>query len=159
MNEKKFPNARIFDPSRFMDDDYTLFESATTKNPDKLYSRSFVFGAGRRMCQGMHIAERSLFLAIARMLWAFEFDQVVDERGKPIIPDIDNLTQGLFVLPDTFQSLIKPRSERHAEMIKSAWVECEETLLDRDSKQWKKVPEGMAFSTYEPSKDTLMGEA
>ena len=83
----------------------------------------------------------------------------MDERGKPIIPDIDNLTQGLFVLPDTFQSLIKPRSERHAEMIKSAWVECEETLLDRDSKQWKKVPEGMAFSTYEPSKDTLMGEA
>ena len=32
----------------------------------------FAFGAGRRICPGYHVAERSLAIAIMRILWAFE---------------------------------------------------------------------------------------
>ena len=158
MNPDTFPDPRYFNPDRYQDDELSLFESATTKDPEKLYTRSFVFGAGRRMCQGMHIAERSLFLAIVRMLWAFNFNKAVSDDGTPITPDIDSLTQGLFVLPTPFQSAIEVRSEEHAALIRQAWKESESTLLDPKTGQWTKVPEGMAFSTYVPSKDVMMGE-
>lgn len=31
------------------------------------------YGVGRRICPGIHLAERNMFLAIAKLLWAFEF--------------------------------------------------------------------------------------
>ncbi|KIV84705.1 hypothetical protein PV11_00473 [Exophiala sideris] len=151
MDERRHPDPRRFDPGRYAHDFLSEFECAT--NSDVSKRDHFVFGAGRRVCQGMHIAERSLFLAMARMLWAFDFQKAKDAQGNLITPDIDKLTQGLFVLPEAFPAVIKPRSERHAELIKSTWQSCEDTLLDPKTGQWKDVPEGMVFSTYEPSKE------
>jgi Cytochrome P450 len=34
----------------------------------------FAFGAGRHVCPGYHIAERSLAVAIMRLLWAFKIE-------------------------------------------------------------------------------------
>src|ERR1700733_6302398 len=31
-------------------------------------------GAGRRLCPGIHLAERNLFIAMAKLLWAFSFE-------------------------------------------------------------------------------------
>ncbi|KAJ5272111.1 hypothetical protein N7524_005380 [Penicillium chrysogenum] len=31
------------------------------------------YGVGRRICPGIHLAERNMFLAIAKLLWAFDF--------------------------------------------------------------------------------------
>lgn len=69
MDPNRHSNPRSFDPSRYADDYQTANEAALNPNPSE-YDQ-FVFGAGRRICQGMHIAERSLFLGISRMLWAF----------------------------------------------------------------------------------------
>lgn len=33
------------------------------------------YGAGRRICPGIHLAERNLFIATAKLLWAFDFSQ------------------------------------------------------------------------------------
>ncbi|KAK4934772.1 hypothetical protein LTR10_024049 [Elasticomyces elasticus] len=151
MDERRHLDPRRFDPGRYAQDFLSEFECAT--NSDVSKRDHFVFGAGRRVCQGMHIAERSLFLAMARMLWAFDFQKAKDAQGNLITPDIDKLTQGLFVLPEAFPAVIKPRSERHAELIKSTWQSCEDILLDPKTGQWKDVPEGMVFSTYEPSKE------
>ena len=40
-----------------------------------------------RICVGRHIANSSLFIDIASILWAVNIDPVKDEAGKPIIPD------------------------------------------------------------------------
>lgn len=146
MDEKRHKNPRAFDPSRYLGNDSTLFESATSGDASK--RDHFVFGAGRRLCQGMHVAERSLFLAISRLLWAFRLDKAVDENGRQMVPDPDHLTDGFLVQPMPFLARITPRSEKHAAVIRAAWEE-RQGVLD-EKKQWKKVPEGMAgFTSHE----------
>jgi len=146
MDPKRHSNPRAFDPSRYSHDFQTASEAAS--NPDVSQRDHFVFGAGRRVCQGMHIAERSLFLGISRMLWAFNFEKARDEQGNEITPDIDKLTEGLLVFPQPFPANISPRSEKHAEKIRQEWVVAQELLDER--KQWREVPKGMVFSTYTP---------
>lgn len=41
----------------------------------------------QRMCVGRHMANNSLFIAIATILWAAKISPVLDEAGKPVIPD------------------------------------------------------------------------
>lgn len=150
MDPKRHPDPYRFDPSRYINDHQTAGEAS--KNPDPSKRDHFGFGAGRRICQGMHIAERSLFLGMSRMLWAFEFAPAKDENGVEMKPDQSKLTQGLFVMPEEFRAVIKPRSEARARRIREDWKDCE-VLLD-DKMQWKKVPEGMVFSsTYNPAKE------
>lgn len=153
MNPTTIPNPRTFDPSRFQHDLRSEFECATARDPSQ--RRNYIFGAGRRVCQGMHIAERSLFLAVTRLLWAFDFK--IPDSGK--IPDVDDLRGELTVQPAPFEVKIVARSESRKKMVRKTWLDVEETLLDREG-QWKTVPHGMAFSTWMPSteekKDTEM---
>jgi hypothetical protein len=47
------------------------------------------FGFGRRICVGKHLANDSLFIRTARILWAATLECAKDENGKDIIPDTD----------------------------------------------------------------------
>ncbi|KAK7748123.1 hypothetical protein SLS53_001377 [Cytospora paraplurivora] len=138
MDSKRFANPRAFDPSRYEGDYQTSSEAAM--NGDVSKRDHFVFGAGRRLCQGMHIADRSLFLVIARLLWAFNLEKAVDARGQEIVPDPDELIQGFLVQPKPFPARITPRSEHHAGVVRKEWEECQ-ALLD-DEKQWREIPKG-----------------
>lgn len=57
------------------------------------------FGAGRRMCPGIHVAERSMFTAVARLLWAFNIKRSVDKHGQFIPVERDGMTPGFMVTP------------------------------------------------------------
>lgn len=92
MDPQRHPNPRIFDPERYINDYQSLADSAA--NPDASKRDQFTFGAGRRICPGTHVAERSLFLGMSRILWAFDIEPQVDELGNKILPNPDNLTQG-----------------------------------------------------------------
>jgi hypothetical protein len=146
MDPERSENPRVFNPERFKGDDTSLYQSAVgnTKNRD-----NFVFGAGRRLCQGIHIAEQSLFLGISRLMWAFNFERPVDAKGVPIQYDIEDLVGGITVQPSDYPAIIKPRSPEKAQIIRDSVEECKQ-FLDPDTLQWKKVPEGMAFSTWMP---------
>jgi len=147
MDEERHPDPRRFDPARYINDDQTSQESAN--NPDASMRDHFLFGAGRRLCQGMHIAERSLFLAMSRLLWAFNFEKARDIHGNEIVPDAGNLTEGLIVQPKAFPARITPRDAGKAQQIRSEWAEME-TSLD-GSLQWKDLPEGLVWKKYEQS--------
>ncbi len=153
MDPKRNPNPRKYDPLRFISDSQTEFQSAT--NADEEQRQNWIFGTGRRMCQGMHIAERSLFLATARIVWAFNIDKPIGSDGKPIEPDIEDLVGGTTVQPNDFLIDMKPRTPEKADMIRKAWKHCEGVLLDPVTKQWQKVPEGMTFGTYNPEKGVM----
>ncbi|KAI1125417.1 cytochrome P450 [Nemania abortiva] len=147
----RHPNPRRFDPSRWAHDSQTSAEAAINRDVSK--RDQFVFGAGRRLCQGMHIADRNLYLAISRLLWAFDFRRPIDElTGKEIVPDMEDLTEGLIVCPNPYKADIRPRSEAKAAAVREEWGKMTE-LLDNEL-QWKAVPEGLVWRDYEPDETT-----
>jgi cytochrome P450 len=136
----RFPNPRVFAPERYRGDATTAIESANSNDPG--LRDHFTFGAGRRFCQGTHVAERSLFLGMARLLWAFDFEKEVDGEGEPVWPDASELTEGGLVQPKPFAARIRPRSEERAEAVRREW-EVVQGLLDGEG-QWKALPREVA---------------
>lgn len=83
----------------------------------------------------MHVAERSLFLAMSRLLWAFDFHPVPGKTPNPA-----KLSQGILATPDKFEADIRPRKGR-ADQVRSIWEEAQ-SVLDGEG-QWKVLPEGL----------------
>ena len=48
-----------------------------------------VFGFGRRSCPGMHFAEGAVFAIIATTLATCDILPELDDKGKPMIPDLN----------------------------------------------------------------------
>jgi cytochrome P450 len=137
-----YPNPEQFDPERFNND-----SSGKSQDP-KIRKRSrdyFTFGAGRRICPGMHLAEISLHLAVARLLWSFKISPSLDkETGKPILPDPTKYTQGVVCKPEKYEATILPRSAQRADIVRCAWKGAQESL--DENMQWREIPSGMKFS-------------
>ncbi|KAJ3565002.1 hypothetical protein NPX13_g7650 [Xylaria arbuscula] len=121
MDEKRYADPRTFDPQRFFGDRQSAAEAA--QNPDWSSRDHYGFGVGRRICLGMSIAERSLFLTIVRMLWAFDFSPEKDAAGNDILPDGENLTPGLAQHPPRFAARIVPRDPKRTQIIMKAEYE------------------------------------
>ncbi|OAL39602.1 hypothetical protein AYO20_00999 [Fonsecaea nubica] len=147
MDPKRSPEPRQFNPDRYAGDTTTLYESA---NGEPLKRDNFNFGAGRRLCQGVHIAERSLYLGMSRILWGFHLRKALDSAGNPITPDVNDLVGGITVNPRPYPIDIVPRSPEQTAIIRQAVKEAEE-LLNPVTGQWKKVPEGMVFGAWKPN--------
>src|SRR6266702_968813 len=58
-----------FDPARYLD------ENRQVKVPDGREVGHGAFGFGRHMCPGRHVAENTLGIDIARLLWAMRFER------------------------------------------------------------------------------------
>ncbi|EFR00675.1 hypothetical protein MGYG_03680 [Nannizzia gypsea CBS 118893] len=86
------------------------------------------FGFGRRACPGQHLVRDTLFSAVSRMLWAFNFDHVYDETGKKKEIDPDNMSQSLDSQPLPFDAAFHIRSPRHQEIIEHESKACEQNL-------------------------------
>jgi cytochrome P450 len=68
------------------------------------------FGYGRRICPGRHVARNGLWLAVARVLWAFEVRPEVDGKGEAVQVDMKG-TDGLVTKPLPFKARFVPRGE------------------------------------------------
>jgi len=77
LNEEKYPDPSSFNPDRFLGDKLTSAESS--KLPNAMDRDHWAFGAGRRICPGIQVAERELWLAISRLLWTYDIRSVPDE--------------------------------------------------------------------------------
>ena len=143
MDPARHPDPRRFEPDRYKDDFQSLGDAAA--NPDASKRDQFTFGAGRRICPGIHVAERSLFLGVSRILWGFDIKPTLDAQGKEIIPDQEKLTQGFVCMPEEFPAKITPRSEIRRQRIVDEWKVAEESCLDPETKQWRQVPLGISI--------------
>jgi hypothetical protein len=76
------------------------------------------YGAGRRVCPGIHLAERSLWRVTARLLWAYEFSEPVDKSTGETIPlDDQAYSPGFAAAPLPFEVGVKVRSRAHLQTI------------------------------------------
>jgi hypothetical protein len=92
------------------------------------------------MCLGMDLVDQGMFLVMARLLWAFDFNRAIDEvTGQEIVPDMDDVCTGLFTLPNPFKADIVPRDALRAQKIQQGWTRASEELLDENN-QWKEIP-------------------
>lgn len=91
-----------------------LASQYTSDGPDRDH---FGYGAGRRVCPGIHLAERNLFVAMAKLLWAFDFAKKVDDRST-----VESSIGFLQCVTD-FDCVITPRSEKRAETIRREFEE------------------------------------
>jgi len=89
--------------------------------PDIKDPRSFVFGFGRRLCPGRHLAANSVFIAMACLLSTFDFSKARDVNGTEIDPPIDYSLGP----PKRFPCQITPRSKEAISLIKAIQVASE----------------------------------
>ncbi|KAJ7767955.1 cytochrome P450 [Mycena maculata] len=72
---KTFPPALYDNPEDFNPDRYLLTENGTRLGVDSSdLGPNIVFGAGRRICPGRHLAQNSIDINVMNLLWAFDFN-------------------------------------------------------------------------------------
>ncbi|KAH9880072.1 hypothetical protein J1614_002098, partial [Plenodomus biglobosus] len=122
-DEKIWPNPTAFDPQRYIKHTASAAHYMNAADPGE--RDHFSYGAGRRACPGVHVAERSLFINVSRVLWGFDIRKKVGKDGKEV-EVTDKMMPGFFSVPEPFECDIKPRSAKHAEMMLKAGSEAEE---------------------------------
>ncbi|EIW75950.1 cytochrome P450 [Coniophora puteana RWD-64-598 SS2] len=99
-----YPSPDTFNPDRFLDP-----SSGALDDTSAAWRRvSLAFGLGRRVCPGRHLAEGSIWAAMASLLAVFEFGPPRDEHGKEVEFDV-KWTSGMVRRPLPFPCEIKPR--------------------------------------------------
>ncbi|KAL7757138.1 hypothetical protein ACKLNR_011665 [Fusarium oxysporum f. sp. zingiberi] len=132
-NRIGFPNE--FRPERYLN--HTLKSAAYANQGDPNLRDHFSFGHGRRICSGIHVAENSIFIVLARLLWAyairppFKADgslEAVDTSDEAFEPYKFNLE------PKYYKARFIPRSETHAQVIEQNWNASQGGFLMRGTK-------------------------
>ncbi|KAH9994277.1 cytochrome P450 [Russula vinacea] len=99
-------DADEFKPERHLGDNDELLPGPKETNQEGHVS----FGFGRRVCVGRNLANDSLFIHTARILWAATLKCVRDGNGKELPPNINAVVDvGVVSRPPLFDCAIAPR--------------------------------------------------
>jgi len=104
----QFDNPIAFMPERYLTPDGAVAEGAT----------HHVFGFGRRICPGKHLADQNIWVAIVTMLATLRVAKARDESGNEI--DVKGeFTSGLVSSPKPFSCSITARSPSVKDLIQT----------------------------------------
>ncbi|KAJ7627128.1 cytochrome P450 [Roridomyces roridus] len=106
-DETMYPNPGIFDPERF------LLEGKLKRD---ILDPQLMFGFGRRICPGRHLAADSLWLTIVSILATFNITKAVGDDGKVIEPSYE-FSSAVTSVPLSFRCSILPRSQSAQELV------------------------------------------
>lgn len=132
----RFPNPDIFDPDHYAG--CTTLAPELASSPDYTKRDHYGYGSGRRICPGIHLAERNLFLAIAKLCWGFDIAPK-HGAGEPDFNPSTGYSEGFLVCARPFECEITPRSEgRRATIMREFEVAQREVLerYDEPPKVW-----------------------
>ncbi|CAE6478309.1 unnamed protein product [Rhizoctonia solani] len=124
MNAERYEAPELFKPERFLSHSMSMAESIAQGDPFK--RDHFAFGAGRRVCPGIQKAEQDIFVAVSRLLWAFDF---CAPAGVSISTDFSTAFVGEGIrMPKKFPLVVTPRSQKRVQTIEHAMHLAEETF-------------------------------
>ncbi|KAJ0314236.1 hypothetical protein Brms1b_007110 [Colletotrichum noveboracense] len=108
LNEKEYKDAERFYPERFLDNDV-----------ENVLKGHWGFGPGRRVCAGWKVGEMNVWIAAARLLYCFDFEQIPGQSIDTMaIPQITKNKA-------PFSVKVSARSQAHADLIR---MECSESV-------------------------------
>ncbi|KAH8110769.1 cytochrome P450 [Phellopilus nigrolimitatus] len=109
-NPEVYPEPDKFKPERWLPTDGKL---------PPLDVNKMAFGFGRRICPGRDFAQNSIFIGVASMLSAFDFEKSLDYNGAPITPSGKFQTHFIRHL-EPFKCRITPRSDKIGILVQQA---------------------------------------
>jgi len=92
---KRYPDPDSFRPERWLEKEWPTYREPLTHYPN--LQNFSAFGFGRRICPGLNIAERSLYILIARIAWCCDISQRQSPNGEAIVPLSYDYTTGFNV--------------------------------------------------------------
>ncbi|PVH93888.1 cytochrome P450 [Periconia macrospinosa] len=116
LHHSQYDDPDTYNPDRYLDRPGLAPEYAASQ--DYQNRDHYAYGAGRRICAGIQLAERTQFRMLAAILWAFRLEHAVNERGEEIPIDTEAFEDKLITGPKPFKVRFIPRSPKHVEVIK-----------------------------------------
>ncbi|KAG1782232.1 cytochrome P450 [Suillus placidus] len=117
----------IFHDPRYFDDPEKFVPERFIRHPlgvkpdiidDPARRPNLMFGGGKRICPGAHVARSGIEINAANFVWAFHFTPARDAlTGALITPDVWATTQGVNATPLPFKCTIEPRSKEKINII------------------------------------------
>ncbi|KAI5479627.1 cytochrome P450, family 2, subfamily U [Pseudohyphozyma bogoriensis] len=117
LDPEVYPDPHSFKPERFVKDGKLIGTPYAAQGHHG-------FGFGRRICPGMHIANRSLYIVFTRLMWAADLCHAVDPATGNVIPvNVDSYSEGFSSHPVGLKLDIKSRGPWVDEVVELAAVE------------------------------------
>lgn len=105
-DNERYPNPNVFEPERHMS--YVLESQQRKIFTQSVEDRPHLsFSTGRRVCVGIHLAERSLYMAVSMLLASFKFENI----DSPIDVDTPRDIRAVTWLPSAYNVRLVPRHE------------------------------------------------
>ncbi|ORY88519.1 putative O-methylsterigmatocystin oxidoreductase [Leucosporidium creatinivorum] len=114
LDPEVYPEPETFNPERFIDEEGKVIGTKYSERGHHAY------GFGRRICPGMHIADRSLFIVFTRLLWSLNLSHAKDASGADIPVDVNAYSEGFSSHPLHFECKIERRGDWVEQAIESA---------------------------------------
>ncbi|KAI1486331.1 putative O-methylsterigmatocystin oxidoreductase [Biscogniauxia mediterranea] len=117
----RYDDPFAFRPERYLNHPKYSADYANQSDP---YQRDhFTFGMGRRICPGARLAENSLNIALANILWAYEVrPPLVDGVEAAGVDDTDDAWEDTsFRGPKPYEVRFVPRTDKTLDIVQSQW--------------------------------------
>ncbi|KAJ6544393.1 cytochrome P450 [Mycena capillaripes] len=101
LDERTYSTPKQFFPERFLREPHGRGEPHFAS----------VYGFGRRICSGQHLADQSLWIAIVSILATCTISTAFDENGCAIMPEA-SMSDGVSSHPDDFPCIISRRDHK-----------------------------------------------